>query len=521
MTEAAERPVIYKPHEGAQTEFHTRDEDFVLFGGSKFPGKTHALLFEATRQVDKPGYKALLLRRTFPRLQEMMDRARLYFPKMGATWEGEARRWRFPSGASIAFGHCEHEDSKYNYQGHEYAFIGFDQLEEFTESQVRFIMAQNRTSDPSIRCCVRATANPGGIGHWWIKRKFIDGKKSRETHSESFGEYDGKRLFRTSVYIPATIYDNPTGLAANPQYLAFLRSLPEQERKAYEEGDWNAFSTDCIFDSAGMAAQQRMVVEASWVGLLQDAGESPEFVLDEKGRLTVWEHPVEGRRYMVTSDIAKGPVDSDGSEPELESKRDYCTALVFDRFKREVVARWYGRCDPTEFGKVLFGLGLYYNNALLAPEAWPGPGIATVAKLVSLGYPNLYHQKVWDGEARVEKEQVGWYTTEGSRDEAIATLQYHVKKSRIVIRDQLTLDEMYSFIRKARAGRKVRIEARSGCHDDLVTCMWIAAYIFEFDPGHDKIGPSKAEAPIQAQTLVRLPSSRRQRMIAGMRGETL
>lgn len=502
MTQVAEpktqeRPVAYTPHPGAQTEFHTRDEDFVLFGGSKFPGKTHALIFEATRQIDKPGYKALLIRRTFPRLQEMMDRAREFFPKMGAKWEGDAHRWRFPSGATIAFGHCDHEDSKYNYQGHEYAFIGFDQLEEFTESQVRFIMAQCRTADPDVKCYVRATANPGGIGHWWIKRRFIDGRKPGERYEEDFGEHAGKRLVRTSAYIPATIFDNPTGLAANPQYLAYLKSLPEQEKRAFLDGDWDAFNTGCIFDATGMKAQEKMLRDPLWIGLLRDAPTGPEFVLDEKGPLSIWKQPEDGSQYFISADVAKG----------VEGG-DYSAAFVIDRSSWEVVAKWYGRIEPLEFGKALYGLGLYYKTAKIAVEVWPGPGSGTGAKLVELGYPKtrLYRRLQWDGEKHVENAEVGWVTDSRSRHDLISALQDAVSRKRILVRDLHALDEMRNFVRN----EKGRFEARSGCHDDQVVALGIACFCMVHDPVAEMLGEDKQPRDVSIVSLVRLPGQKRE-----------
>jgi hypothetical protein len=510
MTAAVhDREVLYQPHPGPQTEFHERPEEIVLFGGSKGPGKTQALLFESLRQMEKPGYKALILRRTFPRLQEMIDRAKAAFSRLGGRWEGQEHRFRFPSGATIAFGHCEHEDSKYNYQGHEYAFLGFDQLEEFTESQFNFLMAQCRTSDAAVSCYVRATANPGGVGHWWIKRRFIDHKKPREVATEVFALPDGRKVTRESIYIPARVHDNPTLLKANPGYLATLMSLPEQERKAFLEGDWNAFTTGCVFSAAGMEAQQRMAIEPSWTGLLRDSGEYPEFVQDEKGRLAVWSHPAPNRRYLITADVGKGANSEDAATAEARGDNP-SAALVFDAFKREVVARWYGQVDPTEFGRILFGLGVYFNNALLAPEVWPGPGIATGAKLVEMGYENLYRRTVWDGQGRETRQDVGWTTNEASRQEAIAALQFCIQHTKITLRDQVVLDEMYSFIRKPRnSGRTVRMEARSGCFDDLVICAAIGAHIIENEPSVVKAEGGQPDQPFVTSSLVRLPGQAR------------
>jgi hypothetical protein len=476
---------IYIPNPGPQTEFHSRTEDFVLFGGAKSPGKTHALLFEATRQVDKPNYKAIILRRIFPSLQEIIDRAAEFFPKMRAKWEAEPRRWRFPSGATIAFGHCEHENDKFDYQGKEYSFMGFDQLEEFTESQVRYLTAQVRTSDPTIHCYIRATANPGNIGHWWIKRRFIDGKKPNVRYEADFGVFDGKRLYRSSAYVPATIYDNPVLLKANPQYLAELRALPEQERKAFLEGDWNAFASDCIFDVGGMSFQQSHIIEPATQGYLRDAGDRVEWIDDDKVRLSIFKHPEHGHHYMIVADVAKGVEGGDNS-----------AALVIDRLTREVMAQWHGKIEPMEYANVLFGIGVYYNFALLCVEVWPGPGIATGSKLVEMGYPKLYERDLGT------RKEHGWITNEGSRQEMIATLQYYVRTKRIVLRDQTTIDEMYSFIRNERG----RFEARSSKHDDLVICASMAAWILENEPLRDYGQDSR---PMASVSLVRLPTTKK------------
>lgn len=472
-----------------------RGEDIVLFGGAKFPGKTHALLFEATRQIDKPAYKALLLRRTFPQLQELMDRAEIAFPKMGAKWEGEEKRWRFPSGAFIRFGHCEHEKSKLIYQGQEFAFIGFDQMEEFLESQVRFIIAQNRTTDPTIHCYVRGTANPGGVGHWWIKRKFITGKKPLQTYTEDFGEYQGKRLTRTFCYVPATIYDNPTGLQANPGYLANLKSLPEQERKALLEGDWDAYDTGCAFDANGLKAQDVMIREPVMRGLLRDMPSGrPEILLDDNGPLTIWKLPQQGSQYFIPADVAKGVEGGDNS-----------VAPVIDRSTWEVVAKLCGKFEPTEFGRALYGLGLFYNTAKIAVEVWPGPGGTTQAELLRSDYPKdrLYRRLNLKGEKYAETNDFGWVTDERGRHDVVTALQDAILHKRIILRDQEALDELRSFVRNERG----RWEARSGSHDDHVIALGIACFCMVHDPVSELLGREAITSKIIG-SVVKLPESR-------------
>lgn len=218
-----------------------RAEDEALYGGSKGGGKSDAILFESTRQINHPQYKALLLRRSFPKLLELIERSRQVFPYMGGKYNEANKIWRFQSGAFIRFGHCQYERDKDNYQGHEYSFIGFDQLEEFTESMYTYILGANRTSDAGIRCYIRASANPGGVGHNWVKQRFIKGKIPFKTYAHSYNLPNGGTIDRTSTFIPARVYDNAILLKNNPQYLAILMQMPDKLRRAMLEGDWDVF----------------------------------------------------------------------------------------------------------------------------------------------------------------------------------------------------------------------------------------------------------------------------------------
>lgn len=445
-------------------------EDVVLYGGSKGGGKTDALLGEAARQTPNPNYHALLVRRNFPKLQELIDRAHVVYAGVGAKWNGDLKRYIFPSGSYVEFGHCEHEIDKERYQGHEYQFIGFDQLEEFLESQFNFIMAQNRTSDPTLSCYVRATANPGSVGHWWVKRRFIDNKEPRKTYTDTFDIGDGKKVTRTTCFIPSTIRDNPTLMNANPTYLANLMSMPEIERRAYLEGDWNAFSSQCVFDAKGMQIQEGFVDKPIILGYLQDFQESYRLVPDDKGMLKVWETSRQGNEYEIGADIAEG--DSEG---------DYSSAHVVNRKTWELVAHWHGHIDPLKFADVLFSLGRYYNIAELAVEV-NGPGIATVSRLSEKGYANMYQV---DGKP-------GFRTDVRTRYNMIATLLEAIKTTSCRIKDRDTIDEMYNFIRNQVTQK---MEARESCHDDRVMSLGIALQCVRINPMY--------EPPLQSTMLSR------------------
>ena len=113
----------WKPHPGPQTEFMSRKEDVVLYQGGKGSGKSDAILIEALRQTENKNYKALIVRRTFPQLQELIDRAHTIYPRVGGKWQGDLHRFTFPSGSYVRFGHCNSEVDKQGYQGHELAFM--------------------------------------------------------------------------------------------------------------------------------------------------------------------------------------------------------------------------------------------------------------------------------------------------------------------------------------------------------------------------------------------------------------
>jgi len=237
----------WKPHNGPQTRFHQCPAYECLFGGSKGGGKTDTVLREALRQITNKNYRAIIFRRTFPNLREVIDRSFKYYPVLGGVYNNQNHCWVFPSGAKIYFGHIQNEHDKYNYNGHEYHFIGFDQVEEFTETQYLFILAQNRTSDHSIRCYIRATANPGGVGHGWVKKRFIDAvppnqiKYFKRDQDEDIETLPGDPYGTSRCFIPATVYDNPSLVDADPGYVRRLEQLPEEDKQALLFGNWDVF----------------------------------------------------------------------------------------------------------------------------------------------------------------------------------------------------------------------------------------------------------------------------------------
>lgn len=226
--------MTWLPHRGAQEEFLQRSEFEVLFGGSAGPGKTDCLVAALTRDVRHPKYHGLLIRRTFPQLQEVIDRCWKLYPLMGGKYRATDKRWMFPSGAIIDLGHMQHELDKHNYQGKEYHKIGVDELTQFTETMYTYLFSRLRTTDPEIVPQILSTTNPGGIGHKWVKERFVSIGQPLRTY------FDPKTGL-SRCFVPATIEDNPTLFLNDPAYLARLESLPEIERMRLRYGIWDAF----------------------------------------------------------------------------------------------------------------------------------------------------------------------------------------------------------------------------------------------------------------------------------------
>ena len=224
---------LWQPQPGPQSVAFNSDAYELLYGGAAFGGKSEMLLHDGLKQIGNPNYKALILRRTFPELRELIDRSYTVFPKLGGKWNEQAKRWSFPSGATYQFGYCETYADVMQYQGQQYAWIGYDELGQCTEERIwTYLMSRNRAPYKGIKTYMRGSANPGGPGHHWLKRRFIQNCPTNGTPVVVGG--------LSRAFVQAFMTDNKIGMELDPQYEKRLDALPETERAWLKYGDWNA-----------------------------------------------------------------------------------------------------------------------------------------------------------------------------------------------------------------------------------------------------------------------------------------
>lgn len=198
----------------------------AFYGGQAGGGKSDALIEAALQYVDVPDYAAILIRQSFPDLKQpgaIMARAKEWLiGQPGIKWNENDRQFTFPSGAKLVFGFLKRDEDVQQYRSAEFQFIGFDELTQFSEYQYTYMesrLRRLRGSDVPLR--MRSASNPGGKGHQWVRRTFVDDSKDADY-----------------AFIPATIQDNIH--LDREEYTKSLENLDPYTRAQYLYGDWNA-----------------------------------------------------------------------------------------------------------------------------------------------------------------------------------------------------------------------------------------------------------------------------------------
>lgn len=214
----------------------------IMYGGAAGGGKSDALLMGALQFVEVPGYSAILFRKTYADLAlpgALMDRAAELLSGTAAKWNGQEHIWTFPSSATLCFGYLDKENDRYRYQSSEFQYIGFDELTQFKERDYLYLFSRmRRKTDDQIPLRMRDGTNPGGIGHSWVKRRFLSGW-------DAVGRPPLYSTVQNRLFVGATLEDNPYLDIA--EYEKSLAELDSQTRKQLRRGDWTDFHGNHYF----------------------------------------------------------------------------------------------------------------------------------------------------------------------------------------------------------------------------------------------------------------------------------
>lgn len=203
-----------------------------FYGGAKGGGKSHLLRArEYFLRLTFPGTKGLIVRKTYPEL--LSNHIRKFFteyPETRQWYKKQEKAIEYPNGSVTEFSYLRSTDDVYTYQGREYENISIDEITQHEESVFKTLRTSNRTVQKALPATMFLTGNPGGIGHNWVKRIFINKQFQGDEIPEDFG------------FLQAKVYDNKILMDSDPKYVERLQGSPEHLRKAYLDGDWNIFA---------------------------------------------------------------------------------------------------------------------------------------------------------------------------------------------------------------------------------------------------------------------------------------
>ena len=297
------------PQTGPQEEaIAARHITELFFGGARYGGKSDFLLGDFASDVKeyKAAWRGVLFRKTFPQLEDLIVRSKeIYLRAFPGSWFAEqSKTWHFPNGAYLRMRSLERDALADNYIGHAYTWIGWDELPTWATSvpYIKLIACLRSGSSEVPVKRIRSTGNPGGVGHLWVKQRFV-GNQNAFSYQIRF---DAETGF-TRLFVPSRVTDNTIGLRNDPGYIQRLRAVAgvsEALLKAWLDGDWDVVA-GAYFDVWGpqhIKLEQDVRIEPWWpVWIGMDWGFKHNtaihwFCTDDEGKVGCFdEHVISGQ----------------------------------------------------------------------------------------------------------------------------------------------------------------------------------------------------------------------------------
>ncbi len=245
-----------------QRLFHGSCADEVLFGGAAGGGKSKAIVMDAFfRCIQWPHTHAYIFRRTYGELEDtIIKEAKESYPVGIYKYNGGRHEMALLNGSVIHFRHCSSVADMYNYKGAEIQWLYFDELTTFEYEIYDFIKTRLRAKKKlGIIPCVRSASNPGGLGHGWVKKMFVDAAEPMTLFDYTVKSQATQktRTFKLQ-YIPSLLTENPH---IGDDYLFQLEAKPKALRDALLFGNWDAFEGQVFIEWVDLVSKQNKTDE--------------------------------------------------------------------------------------------------------------------------------------------------------------------------------------------------------------------------------------------------------------------
>ena len=231
---------VWAPQPGPQTALISCPIEEVFFGGARGGGKTEGMLGEWAVHSGRYGKDAIgvFFRRELVQLDEAIERSKAIYGPLGFEWQEQKKQWTSPNGARLKFRYLDRDADAENYQGHSYTRIYFEELTNFPDIKpVMKLKATLRSGNPNVPCRFRATGNPGGPGHQWVKARYIDPDPKGFKPITEIVDVNGRKIETVRVFIPSFLFQNKY---LGDDYVARLAtSGSENLVRAWLNGDWS------------------------------------------------------------------------------------------------------------------------------------------------------------------------------------------------------------------------------------------------------------------------------------------